>query len=143
MGPDKKSSERFASRTCVSNKPPMSIVKAMTRISRRHEKAIGRPCPALSDMPYDQIRKLDNKLRKMQKAYVLASSASDAPGAPPPSHDENCASDRLPATNLAAEEIQATDENRVSDRPPQSTRTSLQRKSRRCFASKTESGAVR
>ena len=58
MGPDKKSSERFASRTCVGNKPPMSIVKAKTRISRRHEKAIGSPCPTLSDMSYDQIRKL-------------------------------------------------------------------------------------
>ena len=73
MGPDKKSSERFASRACAGNKPPMSIVKAKTRISRRHKKAIGSTCPALSDMSYGQIRKLDKKLRKMQKAYVLAS----------------------------------------------------------------------
>mgnify|MGYP006885668867 CR=1 FL=1 len=57
----------------MGNKPPMSIVKAKTRISRRHKKAIGSTCPALSDMSYGQIRKLDKKLRKMQKAYVLAS----------------------------------------------------------------------
>ena len=104
MGPDKKSSERFASRACAGNKPPMSIVKAKTRISRRHEKAIGSTCPALSDMSYDQIRKLDKKLRKMQKAYVLASSASDAPDAPSPSHGENCASDRPPTAEAVAAE---------------------------------------
>ena len=104
MGPDKKSSERFASRACVGNKPPMSIVKAKTRISRRHEKAIGSTCPALSDMSYGQIRKLDKKLRKMQKAYVLASSASDAPDAPSPSHGENCASDRPPTAEAVAAE---------------------------------------
>ena len=104
MGPDKKSSERFPSRACAGNKPPMSIVKAKTRISRRHEKAIGSTCPALSDMSYGQIRKLDKKLRKMQKAYVLASSASDAPDAPSPSHGENCASDRPPTAEAVAAE---------------------------------------
>ena len=40
----------------------------------------------------------------MQKAYVLASSASDAPDAPSPSHGENCASDRPPTAEAVAAE---------------------------------------
>ena len=59
-------------------------------------------------MSYGQIRKLDKKLRKMQKAYVLASSASDAPDAPFPSHGENCASDRPPTAEAEAEAVAAT-----------------------------------
>ena len=51
----------------------------------------------------------------MQKAYVLASFASDAPDAPSPSHGENCASDRPPtAEAVAAEKTAAVAAEKVA-----------------------------